>query len=199
MPYKDDIWDSAAEEQHWREELEIMRHGATAIEQKADLNTTDFYITVIGGLDAANQFVKPEYFVSRATFVAEIRRLLLQPTAPSRPVSSVEQYQRTQRRWLESVINRYAPKMKFRSVHVNQEDYYSLGVDEQTNSYVLQVTITWVAWYSRYFKLSKAELEDYPSNRVMIDGLARSCMGPAGIANNRERFLYSEKSEENLD
>jgi hypothetical protein len=107
MPSTDDIWDAAAEEKWWREELEMMRHGADGIEQKAGLNTTGFYVACLGGLDAATHFTKPKYFASRATFVAELRRLVTEPTAPSRPVPNVEEYQRTQGRWLERTIKRY--------------------------------------------------------------------------------------------
>ena len=109
MSSKDDIWDSAAEEKWWREELEMMRHGADAIEQKGGLNTSGFFVACVGGLDAATHFTKPEYFVSRAAFVAELRRLRTEPTAPSRPVPSVEDYQRAQRRWLEDIIEKHDP------------------------------------------------------------------------------------------
>jgi hypothetical protein len=109
MPSTDNVWDAAAEEKTWREELEITRQGADAIEQKAGFKTSSLYIACVGGLDAATHFTKPEYFVSRAAFVAELRRLMIEPTAPSRPVPSVEEYQRTQRRWLEQIVRRYDP------------------------------------------------------------------------------------------
>jgi hypothetical protein len=107
MSSTDHVWDAAAEERHWREELEMMRHGADAIEQKAGLKNTGFYIACVGGLDAAIHFTKPERFVSRAAFVTELRRLVTEPTAPSRPVPSVVEYQRAQRRWLEGIIREY--------------------------------------------------------------------------------------------
>ena len=87
--------------------------------------------------------------------------------------------------------------MKFRSVHVNRQGYYALCTDEKTKAYVLEVLMTLGAWYSRYFRLSKDEFEGYPANRTEIDLLARSCAGATGIENNRERFLFSQKSEEN--
>ena len=87
--------------------------------------------------------------------------------------------------------------MKFRSVHVNRQGFYALCTDEETKAYVLEVLMTLGAWYSRYFRLSKDEFEGYPGNRTEIDALARSCAGAAGIQNNRERFIYSQKPEEN--
>ena len=97
----DDIWDPFAEEKTWREELWIMRGGADAIEQKAGFNRTGFYVICVGGLDAATHFVKQEYFASRAAFSAELRRLMIEPTPPSRAVPTMEEYQRAQRRWLD--------------------------------------------------------------------------------------------------
>ena len=84
-----------------------MGHGADAIELRGGLNTTDFYVACVGGLDAATHFTKPECFVSRAAFIAELRRLVAQPTEPSRTVPSVEEYQRAQRRWLENTLSSY--------------------------------------------------------------------------------------------
>jgi len=51
-------------------------------------------------LDAATQFVKPEFFASREAFLAELRRLMIEPTTPSRAVPSIQEYQGAQRRWL---------------------------------------------------------------------------------------------------
>jgi hypothetical protein len=45
-----------------------MRVGADAVEQKAGFSTTGFYFVCVGALDAAQYFVKPEHFVSRAAF-----------------------------------------------------------------------------------------------------------------------------------
>lgn len=102
-------WNPVAEEKTWREELEMMRAGTEAIERKADLITNGFYIACVGGRDAATHFVQPEYFVSRAAFLAELRRLMMEPTTPSRRVPSIAEYQRSQRHWLERIVKRYEP------------------------------------------------------------------------------------------
>ena len=109
MPPGDRLWDAAAEEKWWREEVEMMRHGTDAVERKAGLSTSGFYIASVGGLDAATHFTITKFFVTRAAFVAELRRLMTEPTAPSRPVPSVEEYQRSQRHWLEIIIKKYDP------------------------------------------------------------------------------------------
>ncbi len=107
MPPGDRFWDATAEEKWWREELEMMRAGANAIEQNGSLTTSGFYMACVGGLDAATHFTKPEYFGSRGAFVTELRRLMTEPTSPSRPVPSLVEYQRAQRRWLEQIAREY--------------------------------------------------------------------------------------------
>ena len=84
-----------------------MRHGADVIEQKFGFNTTGFYVVVVGALDAATHFVEPEYFVSREAFLEELRRLMVEPTTPSRPVPSIEEYLHSQKRWLERIVTEY--------------------------------------------------------------------------------------------
>ena len=87
--------------------------------------------------------------------------------------------------------------MKLRTIYINQEGYYSIGVDEETGTYVLDVVMTGIAWYSRLFRLTKEEFEEYPKNRAMIDRLAQSCTGTDGIENNRDRFISSGLAAEN--
>jgi hypothetical protein len=43
-------------------------------------------------------------FSTRASFLAEVRRLISEPTTPSRPVHSLEAYRSAQKWWLESII-----------------------------------------------------------------------------------------------
>lgn len=87
--------------------------------------------------------------------------------------------------------------MNFQRIHTNKREYYSIGVDLDTNRLVLEVLITWVAWYSRYFSISQEEFDWFNSSRNRLDELAASCAGPMGIANNQQRFIHSEKVEEN--
>lgn len=106
MQFTHDGWDPVAEEIFWRETLQAHRAGLQAIEQKAG-NTSGFYLNLLSEFDAAVCFTRSECFVSRAAFVAELRRLMIEPPAPSRPVPSVEEYQRAQRILLESTMKRY--------------------------------------------------------------------------------------------
>ncbi len=87
--------------------------------------------------------------------------------------------------------------MKFRAIHTNQENYYAVGFDDDTQQLVLEVVITWIAWYNRYFALTREEFDWFTSDRQRLDDLAAACAGVNGIANHRERFLHSQKIEEN--
>jgi hypothetical protein len=109
MPWQstEDVWDAALEEKTWRETVESARRGQDMMEQKAGAKTSDFYVLCLSELDAVDCFIRPECFVSRAAFVAELRRLMVEPTTPSRPVPSVEEYQRAQKFWLEFMIKKY--------------------------------------------------------------------------------------------
>jgi hypothetical protein len=108
MRFTDDGWDPVAEEKFWRETLIDHRAGLEAIEQKlSSFGSSGFYLNLLAEFDAAVHFTRPECFVSRAAFVAELRRLMVEPPAPSRPLPSVQDYQRAQRNTLESTIKRY--------------------------------------------------------------------------------------------
>lgn len=105
-PATNDDWDAASEEKSWRESMENARRGQD-IFKKTGADASDFYVLCLSELDAGVHLSKSEHFVNRAAFVAECRRLLAEPTTPSRPVPSVEGYRRAQRFWLEFIIKRY--------------------------------------------------------------------------------------------
>lgn len=109
MPWEStaDVWDAAVEEKTWRETTERARQGQDMLEHKVGAMASDFFVLCLSELDAVDCFTRPECFVSRTTFVAELRRLMVEPTTPSRPVASVEGYQRAQRFWLEFMIKKY--------------------------------------------------------------------------------------------
>jgi hypothetical protein len=98
-------WNPVAEEKFWRETLKDHRACLEPIEQK--FGGSGFYLALLSELDAAAHFTKPEYFVSRSVFVAELRRLMTNPLPPSRHVPNVEDYRRVQKTMLESTIKKY--------------------------------------------------------------------------------------------
>jgi hypothetical protein len=78
--------------------------------------------------------------------------------------------------------------MKFKTVHKNSNQYYSLGIDEETGIYVLSVVVGRVCLETAYFRLTPEEFHDYPNNKAFIEDLVKSC--ERGIDDeNRDRFI----------
>jgi len=80
--------------------------------------------------------------------------------------------------------------MKFRSVHKDYNKYYALGIDEETDTYVLCVAVGRVFLETQYFRLTPEEFHDYPNNKAFIEDLAESCRrGPDD--RNRDRHIMA--------
>jgi len=75
-----------------------------------------------------------------------------------------------------------------------QDKYYSVGYDKTNNRYLLSVVVTWVAWYYRYYLISKEEYDWYETDLEKLDLLAEECYK---AKTSNERFVYSGKIEEN--
>src|SRR5712672_650835 len=106
-PVTDDDWDAAAEEEAWRDTAHRGRIGQDQLERKCGDAKSGFYTVCLSELDAVVHFTRPECFTSRSAFVAELRHLMAVPTTPSRPVPSLDEYQRGQKFWLEFMIKKY--------------------------------------------------------------------------------------------
>lgn len=99
-------WDAAAEQQRWRKSLET----AEKMQDKfgdAPKGASGFILLCLAELDAGIRLGQSEYFSSRAAFLAEVRRLIAEPTTPSRPVASIEGYRASQKLWLEFILSKY--------------------------------------------------------------------------------------------
>ena len=80
-------------------------------------------------------------------------------------------------------------------IFTNSEKYYSVGTDGNED-YVMEIVITWVAWYSRYFRISKQEFNWHKNDLRKLDTLADrfySYKNPKDC----EQFIYSQKTKEN--
>lgn len=84
--------------------------------------------------------------------------------------------------------------MKLKNEKVRNKKLYCVGYDEEHNRYILEIVITWMAWYNRYYLISKEEYEWFDTDIEKLDSLAEDCCqtGPCG-----GRFLYSDKRDEN--
>lgn len=82
--------------------------------------------------------------------------------------------------------------MRLENEKVNQDKYYFIGYSPELDKYVLGCAVTWIAWYNRYYEITEKEYRQFGS--AELDELADH-LYKQGC--NSERFLFSEKKEEN--
>jgi len=101
-----DSWDPALQEKRWRSALDKGRRAMDQLGPQLVTSSPGFYVLCLAEVDAAAAFHSPQCFTSRATFFAELRRVIAQPTTPSRPVPSVQAYIDSQKWFLEWEIKK---------------------------------------------------------------------------------------------
>jgi hypothetical protein len=89
--------------------------------------------------------------------------------------------------------------VRFKALWTNEREYYAIGRDGVSGRPVLEVMMTGIIWYSRYFLLSDDEFAAWQLDHEALSELAARCAGAAGIRFNRERFLYSQMTSENAE
>lgn len=88
--------------------------------------------------------------------------------------------------------------MKYKSIFVDKNKFYSVGIDTDTNTYVMEVIVTSGVWHSRYFKISKEEFEYFNTDKKSIlDKLSKLFLAK-GIQENNDRFIKSSLKNENI-
>ncbi len=100
-------WDPVAEEKRWVTDLDGARRFQERLDKQASGPLWGFGLLCLAELDAGSRLLASNCFATRDTFIAEIRRLVGEPTEPSRPVVSLEAYRDAQKWWLESIITQY--------------------------------------------------------------------------------------------
>ncbi len=100
-------WDAVAEEKRWRKTIADSLPVMEKLEPKGNKPASGFYVLCLAELDGARHFTRPECFQSRDLFLTELRRLMVEPTIPSRPVPDVPAYQGAQKWWLEYLVKQY--------------------------------------------------------------------------------------------
>jgi hypothetical protein len=86
--------------------------------------------------------------------------------------------------------------MKFKSVFINTDKLYSVGIDEETGKYGMAVVVTWIASYTRYFELTRQEYELHKNDIKKLNDIAESFL-KLQKPKDSERFLFSEMKNEN--
>lgn len=82
--------------------------------------------------------------------------------------------------------------MKLENEKVRRDKYYFIGYSPDLDKYILACAVAWIAWYNRYYEITKEEYDLFGS--AELDELADT-MYKQG--RNSNRFLFSEKKEEN--
>lgn len=82
--------------------------------------------------------------------------------------------------------------MKLEMEKVRSEKCYSVGYVPGLDKYVLVCVVPWIAWYNRYFEITKDEYDSFENNQ--LDELAK-LLYQQGTQSTR--FLFSDKNEEN--
>jgi hypothetical protein len=104
-----DSWDADLQEKRWRSSLEKGRQAVDQLGPKLVTSSPGFYVLCLAEVDAVGAFHSPECFASRSTFIAELERLIAEPTEPSRPVPSIQAYIESQRWFLQMEIKTMTP------------------------------------------------------------------------------------------
>ena len=99
-----DRWDAAAEEAKWRQSIETGYKFFDRLGEQFSKSNPEFYTLSLAELDAGNHFMRPECFSSPEAFTGELKRLIAEPTEPSRLVPSVQAYRDSQKWWLEFLL-----------------------------------------------------------------------------------------------
>jgi len=99
-------WDPVAEQKRWCTSIEHARQLQEKLDKEVHTPLSGFLLLCLAELDAGNCLVASGCFSSRAAFLAEVRRLIAEPTTPSRSVLSLEAYRSSQKWWLGSIITK---------------------------------------------------------------------------------------------
>ena len=56
--------------------------------------------------------------------------------------------------------------MKLVNEKVRSEKLYSVGFSKEFDSYVMSIVVPWVAWYNRYYRITKEEYEAFSTDEL---------------------------------
>ena len=74
-------------------------------------------------------------------------------------------------------------------------EHFTVGYDAVGKRYLIDIIITWVIWYSRYYSISKEEYEMFDTNIEKLKSIANECY-KTGISH--QRFVDSENLRDEI-
>jgi hypothetical protein len=82
--------------------------------------------------------------------------------------------------------------MTYEPLHISREHYYSVGIDRDTGQHLIEVVITWVAWYSIYFRLTSQEVAAFEADRDALTPLSYELAADQGAHKFADRLVLNE-------
>jgi hypothetical protein len=82
--------------------------------------------------------------------------------------------------------------MQFEPIHIDRSNYYSIGIDRETGQHLIQVVITWVAWYSNYFRLTPDEVAAFDLDNNALTTLSYELAADKGADKLSDRLVLNE-------
>lgn len=79
-------------------------------------------------------------------------------------------------------------------VKINKDKYYKVGYSPYLKQYIMAITITWIAWYDRYYSISEDEYKWFDNDIDKLNHLADE-LYYSGVYH--PRFIFSERSTDN--
>jgi hypothetical protein len=82
--------------------------------------------------------------------------------------------------------------MNYQPLFISAEHYYSVGIDHDSGDYLIEVVITWIAWYSIYFRLTEAEIAAFKSDPTALVELSYEMAADKGVRRFRDRMVLNQ-------
>lgn len=83
--------------------------------------------------------------------------------------------------------------MNYQPLHVDRDHYYSVGIDKESGEYLMEVVITWIAWYSIYFRLLPEEVEAFKQDSDALRELSYELAKDRGNEKFKDRVVLNER------
>ncbi len=82
--------------------------------------------------------------------------------------------------------------MNYEALHTSKKRLFTVGIDRDTNTYLLEIVVTWIAWYSRFYSITKEEFEGFEKDPGSLDLLVNELIALKSPGDS-PRFFYSQR------
>jgi hypothetical protein len=82
--------------------------------------------------------------------------------------------------------------MQFERLYTSPENYYSVGIDRDSGQYMIEVVITWIAWYNIYFRLTPEEVAAFQVDREALTPLSYELASDKGESRFSDRLVLND-------